>query len=117
MEEKPTQNLTDHDLLITLNVRVSDLIATIKDLKDTANRDIGALKEGKVDKEAFSAHCMSDSKDIESVKKELTTVWAKYDVHTANITVLNKYLWIGMGALSILQVVVPIILAKYFNTN
>jgi hypothetical protein len=108
------QKQTDHDLLITLNVRVQDLIETIKNMDGTLSRDIGGLKEGKLDKSIYSSHCAEDSKDFEYVKKEFETVWKKYDVHESDIKGLYKYLWIGVGIIAAVQFTVPFLIKKFF---
>ena len=111
-EQKQT---SDHDLLITLNVRVQDLIDTIKQMDGTISRDIGGLQEGKLDKTIYSAHCAEEAKNIEITNKEFTAVWKKNDEHTTDIKNLNKYLWLGMGALAVVQFIAPFIITKYFK--
>lgn len=111
-ENKPTHQ-TDHDLLITLNVRVADLILTIKDLKDTASKDIGALQAGKLDKTEFSSHITSDSKDFEQIEKSLKAMWEKHDNHDSEIKHINKYIWLAVGGLAVMQIIIPLLISKY----
>lgn len=113
MDEVKQAFQTDHDLLITLNVRVADLITTIKDLKDTANKDIGALQAGKVDKSEFSSHITSDRKDFEVINKTFDAIDVKYNNHESEIKSLNKYIWIGVGGLAVLQIAWPFILGYF----
>ena len=112
MSEDKQQN--DHDLLITLNVRVQDLIDTIKQMDGTLTRDIGGLKEGKLDKSEFSAHCADDKKDFTYIEKEFGTLWKKHDTHDSEIKTLSRFLWIGIGALAVIQFIMPFIIKKYF---
>jgi len=112
MNEQP-QN--DHDLLITLNVRVQDLIDTIKLMDGTLSRDIGGLKEGKLDKSIYAAHCAEDEKDFEYIKKEFGSVWKKHDEHSADIKRLNWVIAVGIGILSVLQFVAPFAINNYLK--
>jgi hypothetical protein len=113
MAEENQKN--DHDLLITLNVRVQDLIDTIKAMDGTLSRDIGGLKEGKLDRAEYTAHCANDQKDFEIQEKEIGLVWSKFDKHEAQLNNLNKYLWLGVGALAVIQFITPFIISKYFK--
>jgi hypothetical protein len=112
MEEKLPSN--DHDLLITLNVRVQDLIDTIKAMDGTLSREIGGLKASKVDKDIYAAHCAETDKNVETINKEFATIWKKSDEHSADIKNLTKYLWLGMGALAIIQFLAPFIISRVF---
>jgi len=105
----------DRDLLISLNVRVQDLIETIKNMDGMLSRDIGGLKEGKLDKSIYASHCAEDAKDFEYIKKEFETVWKKHDEHASDIKSLNRYLWLGVGALAVIQFITPFIITKYFK--
>jgi len=107
MEEKINNQTNDHDLLITLNVRVQDLIDTIKQMDGTLSREIGGLKEGKLDKSIYTAHCSEDAKDFQYTKEKLTE-------HDKDIKGLTRYLWLGMGALAAIQFAMPFI-TKYFK--
>lgn len=113
MAEETKQN--DHDLLITLNVRVQDLIDTIKQMDGTLSRDIGGLKEGKLDKTLFASHCSDDAKDFQYIKDEFKTVWSKYDMHEKEIKNLNKQMWTGIGALAVIQFAAPFIIKILFQ--
>lgn len=115
MEDTKAPYKTDHDLLIELNVRFQDLNETIKRMDGTISRDIGGLQQGKVDKEVFATHCVNDTKEFDAVKKEQKTMWEKYDKHDNNINLLNRYLWIGMGALAVFQFIAPFLISKYFK--
>ena len=104
----------DHDLLITLNVRVQDLIDTIKQMDGTLSCDIGGLKEGKLDKVLFASHCSEDSKDFEYIKGEFKEVWRKNEDHDKDIKDLNKRMYIGIGALAVIQFAYPFIINAIF---
>jgi hypothetical protein len=111
-EQKQT---SDHDLLITLNVRVQDLIETIKSMDSTLSRDIGGLKEGKLDKSIYSAHCAEDEKDFEYIKKEFETVWKKHDTHENDIKSLNRFFWGAMGIIAAIQFAMPFIVKLIYK--
>lgn len=98
----------DHDLLITLNVRVQDLIDTIKAMDGTLSREIGGLKEGKLDKSIYSAHCAEDEKDFAYTKEKLLE-------HGKDIKDLYKYMWIGVGVIAALQFIAPFIIDNIFK--
>lgn len=118
MEDKQTLtefDRKDRDLLITLNVRVQDLIDTIKKMENTISRDIGGLQQGKLDKSEFSSHCAGNDKDFDTVKREQKTMWEKYDKHDTDITSLNRYLWIGMGILAAFQFLAPFLMDKFIK--
>lgn len=104
---------SDHDLLITLNVRVQDLIETIKQMDGTISRDIGGLKEGKLDKSIFSAHCAEDEKDFTYIKTEFSTVWKKHDEHSTDIKRLSWFMAVGIGAIAVIQFITPFIIKKF----
>jgi hypothetical protein len=108
---EPTQQ-NDHDLLITLNVRVQDLIDTIKLMDGTLSRDIGGLKEGKLDKSIFTAHCAEEIKTMEGVSKEFVSVWKKHDEHSSEIKRLTWFMGMGVGIISLIQVLLPFIFKK-----
>jgi hypothetical protein len=112
MSEETKQYDSDHDLLITLNVRVQDLIDTIKQMDGTISRDIGGLKEGKLDKSIFTAHCAGETKTIEGINKEFGVVWKKHDEHSADIKRLTWLMGIGVGIVSLIQVLLPFIFKK-----
>jgi hypothetical protein len=105
----------DRDLLIRLNTRVEDLIASLEKKDNLLAQDIGGLKAGKLDKDIYTAHCTEDEKDLENTNKEITAVWKVTDEHTADIKSLNRYLWLGMGALAVIQFIMPFIISKYFK--
>jgi len=94
MDEKNRQS--DHDLLITLNVRVQDLIDTIKRMEGVTTSDIGGLKECKLDKTDFATHEANNEKD-------LSVIFADIKTH-------SRMLWIGIGLITALQFAVPFIL-------
>ena len=96
----------DRDLLITLNVKVGDLITTIRDLKDTNMREIGELRAGKLDKTFFTEHITEDKNRHETIDSQLDKLWIRSDAN-------SRLLWIGVGAVAVIQVLVPI-LVKYF---
>jgi hypothetical protein len=104
---------SDHDLLITLNVRVQDLIDTIKAMDSTISRDIGGLKEGKLDKSIYASHCAEDAKDFEYIKGEFTTVWKKYDEHSTDIKRISWLVGVGVGIIAVIQFITPFIIKKY----
>jgi hypothetical protein len=111
---EPTQQ-NDHDLLITLNVRVQDLIDTIKQMDGTISRDIGGLQEGKLDKSIYSAHCAEEAKTMEVVNKEFASVWKKHDEHTTDIKKLSWFMGVGVGVIAVIQFITPFIITKYFK--
>ena len=104
----------DRDLLVELNTRMKDLVLSIKEKDGKIDQAIGSLQQGKVDKEIFSTHCANDAKDFEIQEKEIETIWKKFDVHESSLNNLNKYLWLGMGALAAIQFAMPFI-SKYFK--
>ena len=105
----------DRDLLVELNTRVKDLILSIKEKDGKIDQAIGGLQQGKVDKEIFSTHCANDVKDFETQEREIETIWKKFDVHESSISLLNKYMWIGFGAVGVIQFLAPFIISKYFK--
>lgn len=105
----------DHDLLITLNVRVQDLIDTIKKMDGVIARDLGGLKEGKLDKTIFSTYCANHEKDSQVVDKEIKTIWQKHDEHSKDIKRLNWIIAVGIGILSMLQFIAPFAINNYLN--
>ena len=98
----------DRDLLITLNVRVQDLIDTIKQMNGTLTKDIGALQEGKVDKTEFSTYCANHTKDTDTSSKEIDSIWKKYDKHELEIRSMSRMLWMGIGGIVVLQFLIPL---------
>jgi hypothetical protein len=113
MPEETKKYDSDHDLLITLNVRVQDLIDTIKQMDGTISRDIGGLKEGKLDKSIYTAHCAEDEKDFEYVKKEFAVVWKKHDEHSSDIKKLSWIVATGIGIMTVIQFIMPFIIKKF----
>ena len=98
----------DRDLLIRLNTRVEDLIASLEKKDNLLAQDIGGLKTGKLDRDIFTAHCKEDEKELENTTRVLNE-------HTTDIKSLNRYLWLGMGALAVIQFITPFIISKYFK--
>jgi hypothetical protein len=98
----------DRDLLIRLNTRVEDLITSLEKKDNILAQDIGGLKAGKLDKDIYTAHCKEDEKELENTKRV-------QDEHSVDIKNLNKYLWIGMGALAVIQFLMPFVINKYFK--
>jgi len=105
----------DRDLLIRLNTRVEDLIISLEKKDHILAQDIGGLKEGKVDKTEFSIHCTGDSKDFSTIQEQFKSVWTKTDVNTADIKVIYRYLFIGVGAIAAIQFIAPYLLKRIFN--
>ena len=105
----------DRDLLIRLNTRVEDLIASLEKKDNVLAQDIGGLKTGKLDSNIYTAHCTEDEKNLEVTNKEFDAVWKRIDENTEDIKSLNKYLWLGMGALAVIQFIMPFIISKYFK--
>ena len=97
----------ERDILIRLNTRVEDLITSLAKKDDILAKDIGGLQQGKVDKSEMATHCANDAKDFERLD-EIT------DEHEKKIDSLNKYLWVGVGALAVLQFLAPYIINKIF---
>jgi hypothetical protein len=98
----------DHDLLIRLDQKISDLIKRIDDINNTNTSMIGELKAGKVDVSLFSSHCSTAETSFKSIKEEQQTMWKKVDV-------LYKYLWISMGGATIISIALPYLLKKLFG--
>ena len=96
----------DRDLLIRLNTRVEDLITSLEKKDNILAQDIGGLKEGKLDKSIYAAHCKEDEKEFESL-------WKKSDEHGGDVKALYKYLWLGMGALAVIQFISPFLISRY----
>jgi hypothetical protein len=97
----------DRDLLIRLNTRVEDLIQSLAKKDDILAKDIGGLQQGKVDKSEMATHCANDAKDFQRLD-EIT------DEHERKIESLTKYLWVGVGAIAVLQFLAPFIINKVF---
>ncbi len=90
MDETPKIIQSDHDLLIQLNTRVGDLIRTIERMDSNMAKDIGGLRDGKLDKTEFVNHITADGKEHESFQKEI-------DKTTAKLELQGRYIWIGIG--------------------
>jgi hypothetical protein len=99
-------NKSDHDLLIELNTRVGDLIKTIERIDGGMAKDIGGLREGKVDVGVFATHTSTDRKEHEGFEKNIEKLFDKTDTQ-------GRLLWIGIGILATLQFISPFV-TKYF---
>lgn len=98
----------DHDLLIRLDQKISDLIKRIDDINNTNTSMIGELKAGKVDVSVFATHCSTETSNLAAIRKEQETMWNKVDV-------LYKYLWISMGGATIISIALPYLIHKLFG--
>ena len=93
---------------------MEDLIASLEKKDNLLAQDIGGLKEGKLDKDIYTAHCAEDEKDLQATHKEIASIWKRSDEHATDIKNLNRYLWLGVGALAVIQFITPIVVSKYF---
>ena len=105
----------DRDLLIRLNTRVEDLISSLEKKDNLLAQDIGGLKQGKLDKEVYSAHCKEDEKELANTKEQIRSVWAKSDEHTTDIKRLSWLMGIGVGVIAVIQFITPFIISRYFK--
>ena len=106
-EKHTTHPTTDHDMLVTLNVRVQDLISLINRLDGQTSKDIGGLQTGKVDKTEMSTHTAIDSQDHTRFSKSI-------DLLDERVDDIRKNMWIGIGAITVIQFIAPYIVGKYF---
>lgn len=98
----------DHDLLIRLDQKISDLIKRIDDINSVNTNAIGELRAGKVDVSIFATHCANEASNLKDVKAEQETMWKKVDY-------LYRYLWMAMGGVTIISIAIPYLLKKLFG--
>lgn len=108
MDALDQQKFNDHDLLVSLNTRVADLISLINRLDGQTSRDIGGLQTGKVGVDTFSTHSANDNKEHQNFEKSIAQLWEKSDFH-------SRMIWITLGVFGALQVIVPFLMQYYFK--
>jgi hypothetical protein len=79
----------DHDLLIQIATKLDRAILDIKELKDGTTERVSALEEEKV--------------SVKEYEENKTNNDLKLEDHEARLRFGEKYIWIALGALAILN--------------
>lgn len=112
MDSPPPLNLTDHDLLIRLDTRMSNLTDEMRLLRDGTTGDIKDLKENKLDRREFEEYKRERDNDRKEEARVKDEHFDKLDKKTDRIVV--QMAAIG-GALVVLEFVIPLVLKYYFH--
>lgn len=107
----------DHDNIITLIANVKTLTEEVRLMRDTTRDDIKALQTGKLDRSEFlefkSANAQERKEkigDVEKAEKELND---KIAAHQKTLDMLVRAYFLGLGALGIIELVVPFVVRYY----
>lgn len=110
---------TDHDNIITLIEKVSNLTDEVRLMRDGTKDDIKALQLGKVDRTEFQQY----KDDNERIRKEKIDDFTKSDLafkeemekQNKKVDYLLKVVYIGLGALGIIELVAPFFIKYYLH--
>lgn len=114
MADSPVFNgRTDHDLLIEAITKLDRAIADIKDL----DRNFTKTAADKLDRDAFSSWGMEFRKDMEkdlsdiqrAIKDGFEAVDKRAEDHESRIRRLERWGFIAIGALAIIQMIIGFI--------
>lgn len=116
-----TQN--DHDLLIRVDTKLGTLIGEMQLLRDDSRARLDRVEQGKLEKSDFLEYKVQNEKSIIEVRTDLTGsllerfngVEEKVKGNSANITVLNRNMYILIGIGLVLQFAIPIIIKLLFK--
>ncbi len=96
----PQGNSNDHDLLISIVVKLDRAIADIKELKDDTTDRVTDLEQEKVGKDEFDIYKAQCEKDSTEFKKNLQDT---LDDHEGRIRYNTKWIQYGLGACIVLN--------------
>lgn len=114
----PQNGRSDHDILIEIGVKLDRAIGDIKDLGKGVVESTAQLRESKLEKEVFSRWetdfrrewekelgLIKDglTKDLGEIRKIFTD---SFKDHEDRIRRLERYVWIAIGGLALLQIIV-----------
>jgi hypothetical protein len=123
-------NPTDHDLLISVATKMDIMINEMQKLRDDSGRRMESLENKKLDVSDFSEYKLGVrelSIELKKVFDEHTKEDLKYfkNAHDKidnlgetlgdKIYNLNKYMWVAVGAMSMISYFLPIIINRLVN--
>lgn len=111
MNDTPTTTQqSDHDNIITLIANVKTLTDEIRLLRDDTKEDIKDLKRDKLDKSEFAGYKTDIETDRREHREDLDSRLAGL---SRKVDFATKVIYIGLGAVGIIQFVIPLIVRYY----
>jgi tRNA A37 N6-isopentenylltransferase MiaA len=100
--ETPTQNPTDHDLLIRIDTRMETMLRDFAEFKTKTAEEIGRLWREKSSVSHCADHERSTSEDIGRLWREKSSQKSSED-HEKRIREMERRVWLAMGGLTLLS--------------
>lgn len=110
MRHMETSN--DHDLLITIKEKISNIGDEMRLLRDGTNERLKSVEQNMVNKADFIEYKILAEKNLNEVRSDLEKRLVKAE---DNITTINRnmYIIIGMGIIA--QIAIPLLIKVIFK--
>lgn len=113
----------DHDLLIRVDTKLGTLIEEVQLMRDNTNQRLSSVEQNKVEKAEYNDFKVLIQNELNKIDLSFNKALLERNQHNdeihksqdSRITKIERNMYIGIGILSALQVIVPILLKYIFN--
>lgn len=113
----------DHDLLIRVDTKLSTLIEEVQLMRDNTNQRLSTVEQTKVEKSEFNDFKVNIQNDLNKTDLAFNKIVMERNQHNdemfksqdTRISRIERNMYIGIGILTALQVVVPLVFKYIFN--
>lgn len=113
----------DHDLLIRVDTKLGTLIEEVQLMRDNTNQRLSTVEQTKVEKSDFNDFKVNIQNDLNKTDLLFNKILMERSQHNdemfksqdIRISRIERNMYIGIGILSAIQVVIPLVLKYVFN--
>lgn len=113
----------DHDLLIRVDTKLGTLIEEVQLMRDNTNQRLSTVEQTKVEKSDFNDFRVNIQNDLNKTELSFNKILLERSQHNdemfksqdTRISRIERNMYIGIGILSAIQVVIPLVLKYVFN--
>ncbi len=113
----------DHDLLIRVDTKLGTLIEEVQLMRDNTNQRLSTVEQTKVEKSDFNDFKVNIQNDLNRTDLTFNKILMERSQHNdemfksqdIRISRIERNMYIGIGILSAIQVVIPLVLKYVFN--
>lgn len=118
-DQTQTQQFSDHDLLIRLDTRLENLECEMRAMRDGTRDDIKTLQLSKLESKDFdsykSDHAREYAERLRNTDERHKNQMEWQDTQQNKVDGLQRFMYLAMGALTILQFASPFIIKLFIK--
>ena len=113
----------DHDLLIRVDTKLGTLIEEVQLMRDNTNQRLSTVEQTKLEKSDFNDFKVNIQNDLNKTDHSFNKILLErsqyndemFKSQDIRISRIERNMYIGIGILSAIQVVIPLVLKYVFN--